>query len=163
VSLFGRIAWTGAALLVAVALIAMFVWRPFSREAFVRRTEGLLASTEGDFRAIAASLVDKTMDFATVAALDSAEQRALVIEDLPAELLVDRQGRLVPERLRATLRDALADPGTTGGEKHAAVRAEILARVQSEVLERLAHLRVLRAQAAERHGDRVAWRTLAAW
>ena len=162
-SLFGRIAWTGAALLVAAALIALLVWRPASQKAFVTRTEGLLRNAERDFSAIATSRVERTMEFAAAAALAADEQRALAMEELPLALFTDADGRLQPKRLREAVRAAVATPGAASGEKHAAVRAEILDRTRRHVQERLADLRQTRSDAAARHGELATWRTLAAW
>ncbi|MHC4550621.1 MAG: sensor histidine kinase [Planctomycetota bacterium] len=162
-SLFGRIAWTGAALLVAAALLALLVWKPASQRAFVTRTEEILRSAERDFGAIATSRVEGTMEFAAEAALAADEQRALAIAELPLDLFTDADGRLAPERLRETVRAAAAAPGMAGGEKHAAVRAEILERTRREVQERLRALRRTHIEAAARHGELAGWRTLAAW
>jgi signal transduction histidine kinase len=162
-SLVGRIAWTGLGLLVAVALLALFVWKPASERAFVQRTEGLLGSTEEDFEAITTSLVEETMSFSTAAATAAGEQRALAVQDIPLELFVGPDGGVAEGRLRQAVLEAISDPGATGGEKHAAVRAEILARTRHEFEKRLDHLRATRAAVAARHGADVSWRTLGAW
>jgi len=158
-SLFGRIAWTGAALLVAAALLALLVWKPASQEAFVARTEGLLRSAESDFGTIAVSRVERTMEFADAAAQWADEQRRLALDDLPVELFVDRDGRVAPEQLRNAVWTAV----TTPGGKHAAVGAEIVERTRREVRRSLDALRKARSDAAARHGELATWRTLAAW
>jgi signal transduction histidine kinase len=162
-SLFGRIAWTGAAMLVAVALLALLVWKPASEEAFVARTEGLLRSLERDLGPIAKSRVEKTMEFAAVAAEVADEKRLLAVEDLPFDLFTDADGRLVEKRLREAIRGAVAPPDTADRGKRAAVHAEILERTRGEVAGRQEALRRARSEAAARHGELAAWRTLAAW
>ncbi|MHC4971411.1 MAG: sensor histidine kinase [Planctomycetota bacterium] len=158
-SLFGRIAWTGAALLVIAALVALLVWKPASQRAFVARTEGLLRSAERDFGTIAVSRVARTMAFADDAAKWEHEQRRLALDDLPLELVVDADGRVAPQRLKDTVWAAVATPV----RKHAAVGAEILERTRREVEASLQALRKERSQAAARHGELATWRTLAAW
>lgn len=158
-SLFGRIAWTGVALLVIAALVALLVWKPASQRAFVARTEGLLRSAERDFGTIAVSRVARTMEFADDAANWAREQRRLALDDLPLELVVDREGRVAPERLRDTVWTAVG----TLGETHAAVGEEILERTRREVELSLEALREARSRAAARHGELATWRTLAAW
>jgi signal transduction histidine kinase len=162
VSLFGRIALVGVVLLLLAALLAL-LWKPAAERAFVTRTEGLLRNAERDGEAIAASLVDRAMVFASEAALAADEQRALAVEDLPLVLFTDAEGRIDPERLREGVRAAVADPGAAGGEKNAAVRAEILARTRRDVQERQDALRRARSEAAARHAEIATWRTLASW
>jgi len=158
-SLFGRIAWTGAALLVAAALLALLVWKPASQEAFVARTEGLLRSAERDFGSIAVSRVERTMEFAAAAARAADEQRRLALDDLPFDLFLGADGRVAPERLRDGVWTAVATPPG----KHAAVGDEILERTRREVETSLNGLRKTRSEAAARHGELATWRTLAAW
>ena len=158
-SLFGRIAWTGAALLVAAALLALLVWKPASQEAFVARTEGLLRSAERDFGSIAVSRVERTMEFAAAAARAADEQRRLALDDLPFDLFLGADGRVAPERLRDGVWSAVATPPG----KHAAVGDEILERTRREVEASLNALRKTRSEAAARHGELATWRTLAAW
>ncbi len=162
-SLFGRIAWIGAATIAVAVLLALLAWRPVSQRAFVQRTDGLLREAEGHFESIARSLVDETMDFSATAALAADARRADALADLPLDLFVDEVGALQQVPLRTALRAAISDPSGTGGEKHAAVRAEVLTRTGAAVTERLARLRDARAEAAARHGAQVAWRTVAAW
>ena len=161
-SLFGRIAWTGAALLLLAALLAL-LWKPRAEHAFVTRTEGLLRDAERNTESMTTSLVNRAMEFAALSALAADEQRALGVEDLPLELFADAQGRLDGKRLREGLRAIVAEPGAAGGEKHAAVRAEILDRTRADVQARLADLRRTRSDAAARHAEGSTWRTLAAW
>ena len=160
-SLFGRIAWTGVALLVVAILLALFLWRPASQRAFVARTDSLLENAERDFRTIAASRVESTMEFSSMAALAADDRRARAVEDLPFALFVDDGGRLQEERLREALRVAVTD--LAGVEKHAAVRAEILERTREEVDARLQQLRRVRSDEAARHAEVATRRTLAAW
>jgi two-component system NtrC family sensor kinase len=162
VSLFGRIAWTGAALLVLAAILAL-LWKPAAERAFVTRTEGLLRDAERNTEAMATSLVNRAIEFSALSALAAGEQRALAIEDLPMDLYTDENGRLDADRLRETLRTIVVDPGAAGGEKHAAVRAEILERTRRDVQARLGELRRARSVEASRHAETVTWRTLAAW
>jgi len=163
VSLFARIAWTGAGLLLVTALLALLLWKPASQRAFVARTEGLLYHAETDFEAIATSRVDRTMKFSAEAALAADEQRAMAIEELPLVLFTDASGRIEPQRLKEGLRAAVTSPGSAGGQKYTAVRAEILDRTRNEVQARLDDLREQRTKAAARHGELMTWRALAAW
>jgi len=163
VTLFGRIAWTGAAFFAVAFALALLVWKPSAQSTFVAGTDVLLRNAERDFEAIATSLVDETMSFTAAASLAADEQRALALKDLPLDLYVDAEGRLQPERLREALRAAIAAPHTTAAEKHAAVRAEILDHTRQNVKRRLQRLHDTRSQAAEQHADRAAWRTIAAW
>jgi len=64
VSLLARFAVAGGVVLVAAIAIALLVWQPASRDAFVDRTDSLLRNTEEDFSGLATSLVDETMTFA---------------------------------------------------------------------------------------------------
>lgn len=161
-SLFGRIAWTGAALLLVAVLLAL-LWKPAAERAFVTRTEGLLRDAERHTESMATSLVNRAMEFAALSALAADEQRALGVEDLPLDLYTDAEGRLDADRLREGLRAVMADPGGAGGEKHAAVRAEILERTRAAVQARLGELRRTRGAAAEGHAEVATLRTLAAW
>ncbi len=161
-SLFGRIAWTGAALLLVAALLAL-LWKPAAERAFVTRTEGLLREAERNTEAMTTSLVNRAMEFAALSALAADERRALGVEDLPLELFTDAQGRVDALRLREGLRAVVADPGAAGGEKNAAVRAEILDRTRADVQARLDDLRRARGHAAEGHAQVATMRTLAAW
>jgi len=163
VSLFGRIAWTGLGLLVLAFGLGVFFWRPANERAFVRRTADLRRDAERDFSAIAMSKVSDAMEFATREAFFADEQRVRAIQDLPFELYTDRDGRPHPRRLREALRDVVSDPALTGGQKHAAVRAELLERTRRDVDARLEKLRAARADAAARHAELATWRTLAAW
>jgi signal transduction histidine kinase len=162
VSLFGRIAWTGAALLLVAALLAL-LWKPAAERAFVTRTEGLLRDAERNTESMTTSLVNRAMEFAALSALAADEQRALGVEDLPLDLFTDAQGRLDGERLREGLRAVVTEPGAAGGEKNAAVRAEILARTRADVAARLGDMRRSRGDAAARHAEESTLRTLAAW
>jgi signal transduction histidine kinase len=162
VSLFGRIAWTGAALLLVAALLAL-LWKPAAERAFVSRTEGLLRDAERHTEAMATSLVNRAMEFSALSALAADERRALGVEDLALDLYTDAEGRLDARRLREGLRALMADPGGAGGEKHAAVRAEILERTRGAVQERLLELRRARGAAAEGHAEDATRRTLTAW
>ncbi|MFI5403757.1 MAG: sensor histidine kinase, partial [Planctomycetota bacterium] len=161
-SLFGRIAWTGAALLLVAALLAL-LWKPAAERAFVTRTEGLLREAERNTESMTTSLVNRAMEFAALSALAADEQRALGVEDLPLDLFTDAQGRLDGERLREGLRAVVTEPGAAGGEKNAAVRAEILARTRADVAARLGDMRRSRGDAAARHAQGSTLRTLAAW
>lgn len=131
-SLFGRIAWTGAALLAVAALLAL-LWKPAAERAFVSRTEGLLREALGHTEAMTTALVNRAMEFAALSELSADEQRALGVEDLPLDLFTDPQGRIDAVRLREALRGVVAAPGAAGGEKNAAVRAEILERTRADV------------------------------
>jgi signal transduction histidine kinase len=157
VSLLARIAWAGAALLSAAVLVALLVWEPASRNAFVNRTEGLLRSTQSDYTEFATSLVDETMSFAAAAAQSADAQRARAIQDLPLEIYDDES------RLREALRAAVADPEGSSATKLAAVRAELLSRTREDVTRRLDRLREQQLEAAERHGAEVGFQTVAAW
>jgi signal transduction histidine kinase len=163
VSLLARIVLTGAALFGAAVLLVLLVWRPASEREFVARTDDLLRATEGDFGAIATSLVDEALDFASEEALAADEQRALGLQDLPLELYTDAEGRLQQERLREAIREMLTDPDAAGVERHRAVRAEILERTSRDVASRLERLRRAQTNAAARHARQAAWRTVAAW
>jgi len=162
-SLLARVALIGAALLVAAVLLVLLVWKPSSQAAFVSRTDGMLRDTEHDFEAVATSLVDEAMEFAGESALAADHQRALSIEDLPLDLFTDEQGRLKPERLREAVRAALTAPDASQAEKHAAVRGAILEHTRRDALTRLRRLRKAQTDAAARHAEQVAWRTVAAW
>jgi len=163
VSLFARIAVAGGVVLVAAVAVALLIWQPASRDAFVDRTEGLLRSTESDFSGLATSLVDETMSFAAASARAADAQRALALQDLPLELYTDENGRLLPDRLREALRSAVADPESSGAGKLAAVRAEVLQRTRRDVERRLERLRGEQRMAAGTHGEEVARKTVAAW
>ncbi|MDH3592041.1 MAG: HAMP domain-containing histidine kinase, partial [Planctomycetota bacterium] len=162
-SLFARITWIGGAMILAAVLLALLAWRPASQRTFVQRTDGLLREAEGHFGAIARSLVDETMDFAATASLAADERRAESLQDLPLEFFIADDGGLMEQPLRAALLDALREPGRAGGEKHEAVRREVLDRSSEAVTVRLERLREARAAAASRHGSQVALRAVAAW
>ena len=162
-SLFGRIAWTGAGLLAVVALLALLVWKPANERAFVRTTDDLRRDAERDFRTIALSRVDAAMAFATATTLAADEQRARAIEDLPLDLFLDADGKLHQGRLREAFRAAVADPAIAGGQKNSLVRAEILARTRQDIDARLERLREARAEATVAQSERQTWRTLTAW
>jgi len=162
VSLFGRIAWTGAGLLLLAALLAL-LWKPAAERAFVTRTEGLLRKAESDTESMTTQLVNRAMEFAALSSLAADEQRALGLEDLPLDLYTDAQGHLDADRLREGLRTVFTDPGAAGGEKHAAVRAEILERTRHDVATKLDAMRRARSTAAEEHAEVATLRTLAAW
>jgi signal transduction histidine kinase len=162
-SLLARIAWVGATLLAVCVLVALLVWKPASRDEFVQRTEGLLRATEDESVELVTALVDDTMEFAAASAQSVDEQRATSLQDLPLELFVDEDGRLVEKRLREALRNSVTDPESSGAAKLAAVRAELLARTREDVMRRLARLRKEQVVAAELHGEEVAWKTVAAW
>jgi len=163
VSLIVRFAIAGAIALGAAVAVALLVWQPASRDAFVNHTEGLLRSTESDFSGLATSLVDETMSFAAASARAADAQRALALQDLPLELYTDAEGHLEPDRLREALRLAVADPESSGAGKLAAVRAELLHRTRRDVERRLERLRGEQRAAAGAHGETVAWKTVAAW
>jgi len=163
VSLFARIALAGAIVLVVAVAVALLVWQPASRDAFVERTEGLLRSTESEYSGLATSLVDETMSFAAASSRAADSQRALALQDLPLELYTDAEGRLEADRLREALRAAVADPESSGAGKLAAVRAELLQRTRRDVEARLERLRKQQRAAAVTHGEEVAWKTVAAW
>jgi len=163
VSLFGRIAWTGAALFSAAVLLALLVWKPASQENFTARTDGLLRDTERRFGAIATSLVDEAMTFSASAALAADEQRALAIQDLPLVLYEDAGGVLDGERFREAVRAMVTDPEASGARKHGVVRAEILDRTGRDVAEQLEALRRAQGEEAARHGEEAARRSVAAW
>jgi len=163
VSLFARIAVTGAALFGAAVLLVLLVWKPASQESFVKRTDGLLRETEADERAIATSLVDDALDFASEAALAADEKRALAVHDLPLELYNDDDGNLNVERLREAVRGLVAETDPAAAGKRRAVRAEILERTARDVERRLRSLRTTQQEAAARHARQAAWRTVAAW
>jgi len=137
-----------ASLLLVVAALLALLWKPAAERAFVTRTEGLLREAERNTEAMATSLVNRAMEFAALSALAADEQRALGVEDLPLDLYTDAEGRLDADRLREGLRTLVADPGGAGGEKHAAVRAEILERTRGSVQARLGELRRTRGAAA---------------
>ena len=162
-SVFARIAVAAALVLVAAVAVALLVWQPASRDAFVDRTEGMLRSTESDFTGLATSLADETMSFAAASARAADSQRALALLDLPLELYTDVDGHLQPDRLREALRAAVADPESSGAGKLAAVRAELLQRTREDVARRLERLRGEQREAARTHGEQVGWRTVAAW
>jgi signal transduction histidine kinase len=163
VSLFGRIATTGAALFATAVLLALLVWKPRSQESFTNRTDGLLRGAERDFVDVATSLVDEAMTFSASAALAADEQRALALQDLPLVLYTDAEGNLDGERLREEVRAALTDPEASGARKHGVVRAEILDRTRQDVEERLQGLRRDQGVEAAQHAEQAAWRTVAAW
>ncbi|MHC4939730.1 MAG: sensor histidine kinase [Planctomycetota bacterium] len=156
-SLLARIAWVGGSLLTVAILVALFVWQPASREAFVDRSEGLMRSTRSDYAEFAASLVDETMSFAAASSQSADSQRAKALQDLPFELYPEEA------QLREALRSAMADPDASGASKLAAVRAELLARTRDDVARRLDRLKEQQQAAAERHGAEVGFRTVAAW
>jgi len=162
VSLFGRIAWTGAALVLLAGLLAL-LWKPAAERAFATRTEGLLRDAERNTESMTISLVNRAMEFAALSELAADEQRALGVGDLPLNLYTDAEGHLDADRLREGLRTAVAEPGAAGGEKHAAVRAEILEWTRRDVRERLDALRRARTEAAKTHAQVATLRTLAAW
>lgn len=162
-SLFARIAWTAGVLFLLAVLLGLLFWKPTSRRGFVQRTDGMLRATEEDFRAIAGNIADDVLGFSVSAAGADEEQRVRALADLPFDLYADASGRLDPARLREGIRALLTDPGGMRSEKHAAVRAEILSRISTEVEARLAALRAAQRAEAERHGDSAAWRTVAAW
>jgi len=162
VSLFGRIAWTGAALFLLAALLAL-VWKPAAERAFVTRTEGLLRTAESDTESMTTSLVNRAMEFSALSALAADEQRALGVEDLPLDLYTDADGKLDADRLREGLRALVTDAGGAGSEKLAAVRAEILERTRRDVAKKLDAMRRARGAAAEGHAQVATLRTLAAW
>lgn len=162
-SLLARIAWVGATLLSVSVLVAMFIWKPASRDEFVERTEGLLRATEAESVELVTALVDDTMEFAAASAQSVDAQRATALQDLPLELFVDADGHLVEKRLREALRNSVTDPESSGATKLAAVRAELLERTREDVMRRLERLRKEQVAAAERHGEEVAWKTVAAW
>jgi signal transduction histidine kinase len=162
VSLFGRIAWTGAALLLVAALLAL-LWKPAAERAFVSRTEGLLRDAERNTESMTTSLVNGAMEFAALSALSADEQRALGVEDLPLDLFTDAQGHVDADRLREALRAVVAAAGAAGGEKNAAGRAEILDRTRKDDQARLGDMRRARGDAAAGHAEDVTKRTLAAW
>jgi len=145
-------------LMLAVAvLVALFVWQPASRDAFVHRSDGLLRSTQSDYTEFAASLVDETMSFAASSSQSADAQRAKALQDLPLELYPEEA------RLREALRMAVADPEASGAAKLAAVRAELLERTREDVTRRLDRLRAQQREAAEVHGAEVGFQTVAAW
>jgi signal transduction histidine kinase len=157
VSLLARIAWVGGALLTIAILVALFVWQPASRDAFVDRSEGLMRSTRSDYAEFATSLVDETMSFAAASSRSADSQRAKALQDLPFELYAGET------QLREALRSAMADPDASGAGKLAAVRAELLMRTRDDVARRLDRLREQQQAAAERHGAEVGFKTVAAW
>ncbi|MHC4956166.1 MAG: sensor histidine kinase [Planctomycetota bacterium] len=162
-SLIARFAVAGCVVLVAAIAVALLVWQPASRDAFVDRTDSLLRNTEEDFSGLATSLVDETMAFAADSSRAADAQRALATQDLPLVLYTDADGRIDEDRLREALRAAVADPESSGAGKLAAVRAEMLQRTRSDVERRLERLRGEQGAVAVRHGEAVAWQTVAAW
>ena len=162
-SLFARIAVTGAALFGAAVLLVVLVWKPASQASFVARTDGLLGETEADVHAVIQSLVDDALEFASSASFAADEQRALAVQDLPFELYTDKDGKLDAVRLREAIRELVADTDPAASAKHRAVRAEILQRTEADAAKRLERLRAAQKTAAERHAQQATWRTVAAW
>ena len=74
-SLFGRIALTGAVLFAVAVALVLLIWKPISQTSFVNRTDGLLRDAGSDFGAIATGLVEDTMRFASETSRDTDEQR----------------------------------------------------------------------------------------
>ena len=162
-SLFARIAVTGAALFGAAVLLVLLVWKPASEASFVARTDGLLRAAEDDFRAIAQSLVDDALEFSSEADLAADEQRALAVQDLPLELYTDADGKINVGRMREAVRELIAETDPAAAAKQRAVEEEILDRTAADVAARLVRLRKAQKEAAERHAQQAAWRTVAAW
>jgi signal transduction histidine kinase len=163
VSLFGRIALTGAVLFAIAVALVLLIWKPISQESFVGRTDGLLRDAGSDFGAIATGLVEETMRFASETSRDADEQRARSLQDLPMVLFTDADGKLAPKRLREAIRTTFGDPMGTDAAKHRAVRDEVQQRAMAEVERKLAALRKAQVSAAARHAELESWRTAAAW
>ena len=162
-SLFGRIALTGAVLFAVAVALVLLIWKPISQSSFVSRTDGLLRDAAGDFGAIATGLVEDTMRFASETSRDTDEQRARALQDLPMVLFTDADGKLAPKRLREAIRTTFGDPMGTDAAKHRAVRDEVQQRAMLEVERKLAALREAQVNAAARHAELESWRTAAAW
>ncbi|MEM8882469.1 MAG: HAMP domain-containing sensor histidine kinase [Planctomycetota bacterium] len=156
-SLLARIAAVGGVLLLVAISVAIFVWQPASRAAFVERTGGLLESTQESYTRVTTSLVEETMNFAADTTMAADRQRALSIKDLPLDLYENE------DKLREAMVKAVADPEASTAIKLGAVRGELMERTRGEVEKSVDGLRAEQQKAAERHGSEVGFRTVAAW